>query len=63
MTAPDGSTNYLPCDEQHATRWWVKNVATERGLLFEDRDAAIQFMTDPLAIDWVESADDREDHQ
>lgn len=21
--APDGSDDYLPCDEQHATRWFV----------------------------------------
>jgi hypothetical protein len=27
MTAPPGSDEYLPCDEQHATRWVVRTLA------------------------------------
>lgn len=53
MTAPEGSSDYLPCDESVATRWWLKNVETETGLLFEDHERAKKALTDK---DFLEEA-------
>lgn len=53
MTAPPGSDDYLPCDEQHATRWYVSKALYGWGWTnygwFDSRELAEAYVEDRLA--------------
>jgi hypothetical protein len=48
MTAPPGSDDYLPCDEQHATRWYVSKGWTNYYGWFDTRDMAEAYVAGKL---------------